>query len=873
MDKTDNDISTDEKNEPHSFLGKKTKNPDNSEDKNSSSGSNSFGFQIEQNEKDVVIEFKSIKERNELDKQILSISSPCAIKNKEILNKIQNESKTEQNTIKLSKSFFNELKDDDIQIINKNKMIGEVINKIGKTIFFSSSILKTDNDTDKKIFDKMHYYLTGFSGKSKISDFCFDKNLYFPFSFDDNYLGYDRSLSHGFRIHHFHKTITRFGFGKIIYFFGPTGSGKSICGRATVYNYLHFKKINGKNVFIPAFFFDIKLWYQNSANKKFLLQIIKYELMNICEDFKEWKNFYSEFIKIIDDAWPLPIFTIIEEIIKFFLRKKNDDILLVIDHYSSLYDKNNEFYNLKKICFEQKKLDIFVIFEINMIADQIIFLQYLNDSFTVFHSSNLDTFDTFDNILDLSEKELGIINNYEFRGFSSCLKYNKNIKFEDVPENYKNYFGDNISFYYKYLSLKKNNNELDFTKFVNKEKDDIKLQIINFIESDYSSNNINIIHILQDLMENIKIEQKINFLTFKYLCGAFFTFEKIKELNEYKYKYDYAFPIIKNIFEELIDIFDEKYFLDIKSPEFLKLDGVTMGIIFDKYMNNWFKNQLNFGFMEFSRDDIESYDLDYLIKKNSKNFHLTKNFTKTDVESEIRTSEQLILIKEKLKGIKKHKKCIILFQKFNGKSIDICFLIKRIDGVNFYSINSLQIKCSDNFIIDEELQLNNKFEMTYLKNKLEILFNITIKESYVTYLSILEIPKKCALDNPEKFFYFSRVNGKFFGSSKEIIDKFPFYNKCKIEFIDFERFINIAHQLIEFASPRLKFNLDIVSENSIIVGKKQINNSVIIKIREKKFEININLENITSKLVGDNESEIKNKDYYFIIRHKNQLIL
>ena len=137
MDKTDNDISTDEKNEPHSFLGKKTKNPDNSEDKNSSSGSNSFGFQIEQNEKDVVIEFKSIKERNELDKQIFSISSPCAIKNKEILNKIQNESKTEQNTIKLSKSFFNELKDDDIQIINKNKMIGEVINKIGKTIFLA----------------------------------------------------------------------------------------------------------------------------------------------------------------------------------------------------------------------------------------------------------------------------------------------------------------------------------------------------------------------------------------------------------------------------------------------------------------------------------------------------------------------------------------------------------------------------------------------------------------------------------------------------------------------------------------------------------------------------------------------------------------
>ena len=124
--------------------------------------------------------------------------------------------------------------------------------KSSKLIYFSSSLLKATNEEDKIIFDKIHNYMTGFSDESNISDFCFDKNLYFPFAAKDKYLGYDRKFSGCFRNHHYHCS---FGFGKIIYHFGPKGSGKSICGRATIFNYLHFKVFRGyKKVFFPAIF-------------------------------------------------------------------------------------------------------------------------------------------------------------------------------------------------------------------------------------------------------------------------------------------------------------------------------------------------------------------------------------------------------------------------------------------------------------------------------------------------------------------------------------------------------------------------------------------------------------------------------------------
>jgi len=161
-----------------------------------------------------------------------------------------------------------------------------------------------------------------------------------------------------------------------------------------------------------------------------------------------------------------------------------------------------------------------------------------------------------------------------------------------------------------------------------------------------------------------------------------------------------------------------------------------MGIFFDKFINNFIKkNIIKSGFVEFSKDDIQSFEIKYLIRNNLSISDLcSKNFA----EKEINSCNGLINL-EMPNDINK-KKCIVIFQEFNAKSIDICFILKRNNDNenNNYSINSLQMKCSDNFVINSELLRTNRYEMTHLKYKLEYLFNINIIESYITYLSILD---------------------------------------------------------------------------------------------------------------------------------------
>ena len=124
--------------------------------------------------------------------------------------------------------------------------------------------------------------------------------MYFPFSINDYYIDYDREFSHIFRYHHFY---TCFSFGKIFHNFGRRGIGKSICCRATVFNYLYFrfKELKGIEMFFPDIFFDIKLWINNWNNKNILLlRIIKYEFMNLFDNELLWKNAYSEFMRQLE---------------------------------------------------------------------------------------------------------------------------------------------------------------------------------------------------------------------------------------------------------------------------------------------------------------------------------------------------------------------------------------------------------------------------------------------------------------------------------------------------------------------------------------------------------------------------------------------
>ena len=522
--------------------------------------------------------------------------------------------------MKIKRTFFDELKEEDIKLVNIHSYSDNdsyTKNKANKIIYFSSSIFKGNNEIEKTIYKSIHTYKTGYSGDSNISNFCYNKDIYFPFSGCDIYIGYNRQFSKCFRTFHYYNM---FGYGKILYHFGPTGVGKSICGRATIFNYLHFDKLKkDRKVFFPSIFFDIKILYKNWENKNILLNILKYELMNIFESFTEWQQNYKEYEKELNKLKPSSVFDIIDNLIQFFYLKKKSELLIILDHYSSYYDKTNQFENLKKKCIEQEKYIIYVIYEINSLEDQLVYLNFLNKITTVMNSKAYIS-DSY-NFVNMCEKEVGIIYNDERRGNDAIKnikeKINSNEDLIPFPENYKNYFDNNVMFYFKFLTIKKFDDNVDFENFVLNEKEEIKSRILYFIQSgDYLSNK-KIFEILTNITVNINKEMNFDPFLFKYINSSYFTFDIIRGENGYenKFKYDYSFPLIKFIYEDIIKLYDNQYFIDIRDPEFMKLDGISMGVLFDKYMNRWFKLHCKLGFLEFSSDDIEAIDLKYLIKK------------------------------------------------------------------------------------------------------------------------------------------------------------------------------------------------------------------------------------------------------------------
>lgn len=75
-------------------------------------------------------------------------------------------------------------------------------------------------------------------------------------------------------------------------------------------------------------------------------------MMNIFESLKKWQNYYLDYEKELNKLSVNSAFSIIDNLIQFFFQKKNSILLVFLDHYSSIYDKNNEFKKLRKKCLE-----------------------------------------------------------------------------------------------------------------------------------------------------------------------------------------------------------------------------------------------------------------------------------------------------------------------------------------------------------------------------------------------------------------------------------------------------------------------------------------------------------------------------------------
>ncbi len=155
---------------------------------NNSSGSDSFGFQKGgSDKKTITINFEKISDFLEFSKKISLIDSPCILEKMDFLEI----NSYKKNAVKIPKNLFNNISPKNIIPLNNKSIQRNFFNQTNNNKIIFSSLLfqeaKNKEEKNKQLFNKFHNYLTAFHLESKISDFCFDKELYFDNSYNDIY--------------------------------------------------------------------------------------------------------------------------------------------------------------------------------------------------------------------------------------------------------------------------------------------------------------------------------------------------------------------------------------------------------------------------------------------------------------------------------------------------------------------------------------------------------------------------------------------------------------------------------------------------------------------------------------------------------------
>ena len=104
------------------------------------------------------------------------------------------------------------------------------------------------------------------------------------------------------------------------------------------------------------------------------------------------------------------------------------------------------------------------------------------------------------------------------------------------------------------------------------------------------------------------------------------------------------------------------------------------------------------------------------------------------------------------------------------KAFDALFFIKENTNNTYFTMNLLQIKCSDTYEEDKS-QINEK--ASYVKEKFEFLLDISVKAMYLSYLSIFQKHKKFAKLNKSRTFLYDIKNDKFVDFDKKEYKNFP----------------------------------------------------------------------------------------------------
>ena len=254
-------------------------------------------------------------------------------------------------------------------------------------------------------------------------------------------------------------------------------------------------------------------------------------LFRIYETIRKIPSFFSFFIYI--------------KFVEYYFIISKLSVLIVIDHYSSIYDKYNEIKELKDLCITQKKFIIYIFYEVNNIEDKKLFIEYWKKPESVIHEIPCKG-ENKNNQVDLSLIEVACFFGYELRNHQDiidkiektkikeikklgCVPENTNeiIKFmKNIPKNYVKYFGNNISYYFKYLTM----SNIKFGDFIKSEKIEIRKNIITFLESNNSVSSKSSYKILNDILNNVYKELDANYYLLNFINSSYFFFIELNPI-------------------------------------------------------------------------------------------------------------------------------------------------------------------------------------------------------------------------------------------------------------------------------------------------------------------------------------------------------
>ena len=810
------------------LLGKKKEKDNNKKDSTFKKDSNErkFCFEIGKS-KAKIIEISDFKS---FSKEVKKIKNPCAISNfDEILKETREFKNNDMIDIDPNKTIF----DENIQIVpltSKITIKDFFMNKetnIFPYIFSSKTVEDEGDDNINTIFKKVHSFNNGMSIECRIKDFCKDSKYHFPDNSIDTFFKIDRNLTRKYRIFYDHKMEDEPYLPCVAKYFGPKGTGKSLIIRMILSNYNEFD-----DYYTPYCIFNIKLLKElfddNKAEK--IKEIIFNE--SICL-FKE-VNLWELFIEKIKGIFYSDVIEFVKQIIELYLDEyKNNYPLFVLDNYSNLYDEDNVRMLLEKQCFKLKNFNLYIIYNIKCQEDQKDFIKEFNPQKPIYYEYDID-----------KSKPAYYLNN--LKSFNELKQYliEKNI---EIPKNYEDYFGDNP--YYFFLFHKNKGNQ-DFSVFIKEQKLNIILDLNEFYGTTIKKEQ------LKQIYESIKRKNiEFDLLLFESLPGNYINFTKeLLPNKKFKYTIDFAFPLIKECFEAIID---EVFFIDIRDEAFMHLEPVPMGINFDIFMIDWIGKQKNiFGF---KNEEIEFVKDIEILEKNKYDVTGRQMFIKKEIISVVKNTQSLLDLKKECSNKNlNNKKLIIILQKFNGKSVDFIALGFNENSKKFL-LNCFQIKLSDSYKLTDDIKKRIPLEIEYIREKYAYIMNINIENQYAffTYLGFFELKKKFIQNNIPKSIFYSKTKNSLVDEKGDVLTEFPMKEETKIYAYKPPFFyLYEVHLSLELSNPYIlieKYKKDISCKYKL----KNNEAKFYIKKEKKVFKYKINDDKGTiSKSVKNNIDEI-----------------